>query len=382
MRQATFGARAPVFTIRFLSGVAGIALLAGCQTGPLAGSGGGDATRALPVGDSVKLIERDVEAPEIFRAQDRALWDGRPSLGGVWVAAPNIRDPERVIIRNEENGKFVIGALFRRERDNPGPPLQLSSDAAVALGIIAGAPTSVDVVALRREEAEEPAPAPEVAIAASDDAAEADLAAEEIVQAAPVPTEDLIETAGAALDASSDAIATTGAAVAETATAPVRTAVKTPEKRGFFGRLFRRDVPAPEPAVLSATRAEWAEDAAAEPAPVAGSAAIPSVEATSLDIDNVEPTSAAPEPRPTPVATGTLDRAYIQIGIFSQEENARNTATSLANVGVLPTVLEQESQGRQFWRVIVGPATTASDRAAVLRKAQDLGFEDAYAVSG
>jgi hypothetical protein len=89
---------------------------------------------------------------------DDALWDGRPSLGGVWVASPEAMDPERVILRNPANGKFVIGALFRRERDNPGPTLQISSDAAAALGLLAGQPGKVSVTALRREEAPQTAP--------------------------------------------------------------------------------------------------------------------------------------------------------------------------------------------------------------------------------
>ncbi len=100
---------------------------------------------------SIKLVERDVEAPEVFQVTEKALWDGRPSLGGVWVAHPNSDQPERVIIRNKTNGKFVIGALFKRERDNPGPKLQLSSDAASALGVLAGAPTTLNVTVLRRE---------------------------------------------------------------------------------------------------------------------------------------------------------------------------------------------------------------------------------------
>ncbi len=98
------------------------------------------------------LIERDVEAPEVFQQTDTGLWDGRPSLGGVWVAHSDVTDPERVIIRNQANGKFVIGALFRRERDNPGPRFQVSSDAAETLGMLAGAPAELNVTALRREE--------------------------------------------------------------------------------------------------------------------------------------------------------------------------------------------------------------------------------------
>lgn len=102
---------------------------------------------------SVKLVNRDVEAPDVFSVTDMALWDGRPSLGGVWVASPDAVDPERVILRNAANGKFVIGALFRREHDNPGPTLQISSDAANALGLLAGEPGKISVTALRREEA-------------------------------------------------------------------------------------------------------------------------------------------------------------------------------------------------------------------------------------
>ncbi len=100
---------------------------------------------------SLETVERDVEAPEVFQVEEPGLWDGRPSLGGIWVAHPSATDPERVIIRNTSNGKFVVGALFRKERAVPGPALQISSDAAVELGILAGAPANVSVTALRRE---------------------------------------------------------------------------------------------------------------------------------------------------------------------------------------------------------------------------------------
>jgi cell division septation protein DedD len=113
---------------------------------------GTEAESPAPANSSTRLVERDVEAPTVFQATEKGLWDGRPSLGGVWVAHPDVKDPERVIIRNEANGKFVIGALFRRERDNPGPKMQVSSDAAAALGMLAGAPATLNVTALRREE--------------------------------------------------------------------------------------------------------------------------------------------------------------------------------------------------------------------------------------
>lgn len=129
--------------------------LTGCVAGenPFARKTAAGGTEAAPAQKSTRLVDRDTEAPEVFQTTDTALWDGRPSLGGVWVASPDAKDPERVIIRNKANGKFVIGALFRRETMNPGPKLQISSDTAAALGILAGQPTEINVTALRREEA-------------------------------------------------------------------------------------------------------------------------------------------------------------------------------------------------------------------------------------
>ena len=222
-------------------------------------------------------VERDVEAPEAFQVNDNGLWDGRPSLGGVWVAHPTATDPERVIIRNEANGKFVIGALFRRELENPGPALQVSSDAAAELGMLAGAPTQLNVVALRREE---------------------------------VP------------------------------------------------------VAAPQEATVDF---DSPEDIAATPLdPIAGAAAA---------IDAADTAPARPKPQ------SSLKSPFIQIGIFSVEANARRTAERLRADKLEPSVLAQSSNGKNFWRVIVGPALTKADRQAVLQKVKALGFSDAYFVT-
>ena len=90
--------------------------LAACQPGqnPFARKDKPEGAAAPTAATSVTLVDRDVEAPEVFQVTEQALWDGRPSLGGVWVASPDATDPERVILRNPANGKFVIGALFRR----------------------------------------------------------------------------------------------------------------------------------------------------------------------------------------------------------------------------------------------------------------------------
>ena len=136
-----------------VASAAAIALLSGC----LQGDDGATGTAAVRAGQSgaqpsVAVAESDAERPDVFDTQDRALWDGRPSLGGVWVAHPDVGDPERVIIRNPDTGQEVIGALFRRERHNPGPAFQVSADAAAALQMLAGAPTAIRVTALRTVE--------------------------------------------------------------------------------------------------------------------------------------------------------------------------------------------------------------------------------------
>lgn len=156
MDQLNVACRNPM---RLMALVLTIGIVSGCEDG----TGPGflqpkDKTEksSSKAGQSTKLIERDVEAPDVFQVTEAGLWDGRPSLGGVWVAHPDVTDPQRVIIRNSANGKFVIGALFRREREIPGPRIQASSDAASALGMLAGAPVELNVTALIRESVADP----------------------------------------------------------------------------------------------------------------------------------------------------------------------------------------------------------------------------------
>ncbi len=294
---------------------------------------------------TTKLVERDVEAPDVFSATEAGLWDGRPSLGGVWVAHPDVSEPERVIIRNTSNDKFVIGALFRRERDIPGPRLQASSDAAAALGMLAGAPVQLNVTALRREEVSpEPGAAPAAAAPVADEPADADA---EIADAAAIVIGDTaapVETA-----AETEAL--------DTATATAANAEQPAPKKSWFGAgLFgKRNKNVGEP--LNAL----------DPQPIAASA--PSVETKPL-------ASSSPPPQKS-----SLDKPYVQIGIFSVEENANNTADQMRNNGIVPTVFEQSSNGKEFWRVVVGPAQSSSERASLLKKIKGIGFSDAYAVT-
>lgn len=251
---------------------------------------------------STTTVERKVEAPEIFSVTEAGLFDGRPSLGGVWVAHPDAKDPIQVIIRNSTNNKFVFGALYRREREIPGPRLQISSDAAAALGVLAGQPVELNVTALRREEVvEEPVETTETTEVTADDAA---------------------------------------------AAATVSGGETPPVKVEAIGTV-----------------------AAAE-------AAIANAEAKKATTVSVKPATAATAPK-----ASSLEKPYIQIGIFSVEANAQNAAAQMRNAGMIPIVKEGKLKGKKFWRVIVGPAQSRFERNTLKKNIHSTGFTDAYAVT-
>ena len=329
---------------RLLLAASALAVLAGCMEndGTLFKSA---PSQAGASGGSTRLVERDVEAPEVFQATEAGLWDGRPSLGGVWVAHPDVTEPERALIRNTANGKFVIGALFRPSLDRPGPRFQVSSDAAEALSMLAGQPQNLNVTALRREEVPTEEPQAEAVVA---EAPAPDMPAPEAVETA---TLDPVASAGAAIDAAEAA-----------ATAPVETADVAAEakpKRRWFWQ--KKEPEADIPATDTLAAAEVSE----EPLPAAAPA----------------PQASAPSPKPAPRPVSQLDKPYLQIGIFSVEKNARNTAVAMRQAGMIPEVLDQTSKGKRFWRVIVGPATNTEERAILLQKVKAAGFTDAYAVT-
>jgi hypothetical protein len=166
-----------------------LALLPSC--GQFPGLPGSGATPASDAPAATAAAPSDIEAPDAFQLSAPGLWDGRPSLGGVWVAHPDVTEPERVRIVHAETGQEVVGALFRRERELPGPALQVSSDAAEALGMLAGAPAELRVVALRRQnDAPAPADAPTDPDVREDGAARTAQAAAAIVAGAALPPDE------------------------------------------------------------------------------------------------------------------------------------------------------------------------------------------------
>ena len=217
--------------IRFGVALGAVLALSACEKGfnmpqflkkPAASAEQGETTTTM--------IERDVEAPQVFSAKGEGLWDGRPSLGGVWVAHDDAIDPERVIIRNTQNDKFVVGALFKRELSNPGPSIQVSSDAAQELGMLAGAPAKLTIVAMRREQVP----------------VEAEVEPQILADAEPIETQSLdgdpLAAAAAAIDA-----AEAGSAPASSVISPPATTVAS---------AAPAPAPAPKPAPKSTSGLE------------------------------------------------------------------------------------------------------------------------------
>jgi len=317
----------------------------------------------------------EIEAPDVFFLEETGLWDGRPSLGGVWVAHPDVTDPERVLVTNLDNGQSVVGALFRRERDNHGPEIMVSSDAAAAMNVIAGTPTEFTIVALRRQEVPEEldlaVPPPEPAAADTEEAPEgtalpATIAASTLetapeavpaaTEAAPEPTLDVAAIAESAIAVS-----------ASPAPAPVAT-------------LDAADILADTTAIAASIPAELLSDET----PTEPPAAVEEVAAIATTALPAPDPVAAPETVEAafePAEVEELTRPFIQVGIFSLEENAETVAAELRRGGVIPTVYDQSNEDRALWRVVVGPVRNGEERAALLETVQGLGYEDAYFVT-
>ena len=329
--------------------ILGFFALSACEEGLNLGGGETEAEQASA--PTAQGGVADVKRPDIFSTRELALWDGRPSLGGIWVAHPDVSEPERAILTNESNGQSIAGALFRRERGGPGPKLQLSSDAAAALNVLAGQPTELAVVVVRQEEIE-------------------------IEETPPVISDEVPgeETTAEGTDESGDA----DAAAAAGAAAAGAAAGETKPRGNFLQRIFGRKKPA-EPAL--------ADDETPVGEPTTESATAPTVETQTLDpvttgaAAAIARAEADDKPRPRPSlanASSSLNNPFVQVGLFSVEENAANASLTLREAGIVPTVLQGDRNGAPVWRVVVGPMTTADEQAAVLGQVRRLGYGDAF----
>lgn len=331
-------------------------VLAGCEElqGPQ-GRPGTEAAAALGP-DAPRTEVRDVERADIFSTTDTGLWDGRPSLGGIWVAHPDVSEAERAKITNTSNGQVIFGALFRRERANPGPAVQVSSEAAAALGMLAGQPVELSIVVVRQEVIElEPVPLP---------------ISEEGTEALPAETESAPDTDESASSGEDAALAAAGAGLAASAAL-----ADEPKREGFWSR-FRSSL-RNKPASDVATEADTAliEQSTTD-------ASVPEVETAPLDPVTTAAAAAIleaeQEDTSSPNEASSLENPFIQVGLFSVEENANSAAASLRQAGIVPSISEETSGNKTFWRIFVGPVSTADDQAELLSQIKKLGYKDAF----
>ncbi|WP_158221847.1 SPOR domain-containing protein [Actibacterium pelagium] len=356
--------------VRGLGGLAAVGLLSACE---LEGTGTTEAPPAAEVQAGTEVIERetDVDAPSIFSANETGLWDGRPSFGGVWVAHPDATQPERVRITNVSTGKTVAGALFRRERDFPGPRFQISSNAAAALGILAGQPTELQVIALRRETVTitpaepEPAPEPEVTeevIEAAPEVADTEATDGEGTEAAALTPEELRKKRRQE------------AAAKRKAEREARIKAREEERARIAAeREAKEQAEAEVRAAAEAAAAAAAADAAAEKAatkPAARPASNDPIAAAAAALESVESEAPAAVEAPKPPRA-----PFAQVGVYKTREEADQISAVLSGAGLLPTVVERRFLNQISYRIIVGPAQTQSEYDTFVAQLSALGYD-------
>ena len=113
-----------------------------------------DKTKSPSISTEKKLSEK----PAILDISASVIWDGNQTLGGNWISHQDINNPEKVLIKNNSNGKLVVGAIFQHTKSLKKGPAIISSDAARALGISKNKETEVHIVAVRETESTETAP--------------------------------------------------------------------------------------------------------------------------------------------------------------------------------------------------------------------------------
>nr|WP_245749158.1 SPOR domain-containing protein [Jannaschia pohangensis] len=301
--------------------------------------------------------------------------------------------PDAEATEGEPTDAIAVAAAAVSSLDEAAEPaLDASADGEAALADVEAAPEEP-----RRRNVFSrifgPRKAPE---AEATDAASADLAVEPLIEAdgppaalpTPAPAEVVATLANTAPTVAVPATASVGA-LTETDVAP-EFGTDAPEatsasdqgapRKGFLRRLF-----GPRNPDVSRTDAggdALSIDATAE-APIAASAAAPTIQATSLDSG---PEAAAPvqvaSTAPLDRSVAGLDDKWVQIGLFNEESRARSAAGDLRAAGVIGTIRQETVRGQTVWRVVVGPASSNRDRQAIIRKAQEIGYTDAFAISG
>lgn len=292
----------------------------------------GDPSQAIPISPFLR------PAPDIFEATGLAIWDGKRTLQGIWVAHPLAASARRVRIFNQDNGQAVDGALFKRDSAGGGASVLISSEAAQLLGMQVGTPAELRIVAVSPiQRSTEPAkPAETVAVDETDKPVSNEVATTTPQPTEPQPTEpqqpEPSET--------------------ETATLQPLTPVTPPAAK-----------PTPAPAQPSATTPAKPEQETTPEAP------------------RVTAVAPAAQSRPEPTTqTSPLRLPYIQAGIFGVEGNATKLIRRMKAADLPAFSREIRSRGKKLTKVLAGPFQSSAERQAALRKIRNMGLRDATPV--
>ena len=343
-------------------------------------------------------------APQLFEATGVAVWDGKRTLQGIWVAHPLAASARRVRIFNEQSGLAVDGALFRREASLEGSSVLISSEAARLLGMEIDQPADLRIVAVKPAPRPVPEPQPAPGTAETGDGAVADgqagqtsdtVETSEIASATPASETPAVESPAAETTPEPTVPAPTATAetpqqsvTTETPTQTAAAVPSTPTKTGVIA-----EAPT-EPALPAAEELATPEPAAEPAAPAIAEA--PQVQPVPKPETAVEapkpadpPAVAAPAEEKIEIAraddaasapSSTLAKPFIQAGIFGVANNATKLVARFKSAGIPAQGKSFKSNGKTLTRVVAGPFQSVSDRDKAQREIRQMGLTDAVPV--
>lgn len=290
-------------------------------------------------------------APEIFSTEAWALWDGRKTLGGRWVALPDVDIARRVRLTDTESGTAIDGALIRRNPDQTGPKLIISSEAAESLKLRPGVATPVMIVALAYPDA---TPQSANSHVRSQQAGPYDPASQP-------PRDALASASGAEVDNP-----VVGAEITSPPTEPEAIPVETAEAE------TAEEAPLPDSGSPQTPAPQ-------RPQPPAGGATIDVAEVPRQTAKATpEPPAAEPgdaEPAVPAASDGIADGLpFIQAGVFADPANAARLVTRLRAAG-LPA--GEQPLTTSLTRVVIGPYQSVDARNTALKTVRNIGPADA-----
>ncbi|MEO1494301.1 MAG: SPOR domain-containing protein [Pseudomonadota bacterium] len=383
-------------------------------------------------------------APELFDATGLAVWDGKRTLQGVWVAHPLATSARRVRIFNDANGLAVDGALFKRDSTLSGASVLISSEAAGLLKMDVDTPTKLRIVAVtpaRRNQSQDVAAAPSTSSTSQSAPKEAEQPASQAAAStpktetpapqpeppeAPAATETPSEDTSAVAAAPSTAPSTGVSSVVETtptAQAQPETRQASSPEQSKVPASRPEPEPKTEPTVVAAAPATTSPEPESDPktgplnltepnlaatqpdrattatvssgsgqVAVSGTDSRPAIGAvrerpvarrsanTATSPKPKAPAKTEPEKTVVAQASSPLSRPFVQAGIFGVAQNAQKLISRLQSADIPAVGKPIRYRGQSATRVLAGPFQTSADRRAAQQVLRRFGINDAVPV--